>query len=140
MLGFPLVCAVTPTVLAAAVAFLAGCGRIYVAGGLTTAGETAAIYAVDPVGHTVHRIGGLPAPRAYGALVPLGGALYYVGGKTASGTPLPTVLRIDPQTGRTTVAARLPRALAEPTAVALAGQIVVLGGEGSNAVYELTPR
>ncbi len=115
-------------------------GRIYVAGGLTTGGETAAIYAVDPVAHTVRRIGALPAPTAYGALVPFGGALYYVGGKTASGIPLSTVLRIDPQTGKTTVAARLPRGLAEPAAVALPDTIVVLGGEGSNAVYELTPR
>ena len=115
-------------------------GRIYVAGGLTTGGETAAIYAVDPVAGTVHRIGTLPAPTAYGALVPLDGALYYVGGKTASGTPLSTVRRIDPQTGKTTVAARLPRGLAEPAAVALPHTIVVLGGENSNAVYEVTPR
>jgi hypothetical protein len=114
-------------------------GRIYVAGGLTTGGETAAIYAVDPVAHTVQRIGALPAPTAYGALVPLDGALYYVGGKTASGTPLATVLRIDPQTGKSTLAARLPRGLAEPAAVALHHRIVVLGGEGSDAVYELTP-
>ena len=115
-------------------------GRIYVAGGLTTGGETAAIYAVDPVAHTVHRVGALPAPTAYGALVPFGGALYYVGGKTSSGTPLSTVLRIDPQSGKTTIAAVLPRGLAEPAAVALRHTIVVLGGEGSNAVYELTPR
>ncbi len=114
-------------------------GRIYVAGGLTTGGETAAIYAVDPVAHTVHRVGALPAPTAYGALVPFGGALYFVGGKTSSGTPLSTVLRIDPQSGKTTVAALLPRGLAEPAAVALPHTIVVLGGEGSNAVYELTP-
>ena len=82
----------------------------------------------------------LPAPTAYGALVPLDGALYYVGGKTASGTPLSTVLRIDPQTGKTTVAARLPRASQSRPRSRSPVQIVVLGGEGSNAVYELTPR
>ncbi len=113
--------------------------RIYVVGGLTTGGETAAVYAVDPAAHTVRRIGSLPAPTAYGALVPLDGALYYVGGKTSSGRPLSTVLRIDPQTGRATVAARLQGGLAEPAAVALPHTLVVLGGEGSAAVYELTP-
>jgi len=115
-------------------------GRIYVAGGLTTGGETAAIYAVDPAAHTVRRIGALPAPTAYGALVPFGGALYYVGGRTAVGTPLSTVRRIDPDTGETTVAARLPRGLAAPAAVALPEAIVVLGGASSDAVYEVKPR
>ena len=114
-------------------------GRIYVAGGLTTGGETAAIYAVDPVAHTVRRIGALPAPTAYGALVPFGGALYYVGGKTSSGTPLSTVLRIDPQSGKTTVAARPPARSRRAGRGRAPAQIVVLGGEGSNAVYELTP-
>ncbi len=115
-------------------------GLIYVAGGLTPSGETDAVYAVDPVAGTVHRIGSLPAPTASAALVALGGALYLVGGKTTAGTPVAAVLRIDPRTGTTSVAARLPRGLAEPAAVALAGTIVVLGGENSDAVYELTPR
>ena len=79
-------------------------------------------------------------PTAYGALVAYHGALYLIGGKTAAGAPDATVLRIDPQTGTTTVAARLPQGLAEPAAVALADRIVVIGGENSNAVYELTPR
>ena len=114
--------------------------RIYVAGGLTAGGETAAIYRVDPIAGTVRRIGQLPAPTAYGALVAYHGALYLIGGKTAAGAPDATVLRIDPQTGTTTAAARLPRGLAEPAAVALADRIVVIGGENSNAVYELTPR
>ncbi|HEY6029763.1 MAG TPA: hypothetical protein VIU44_04335, partial [Gaiellaceae bacterium] len=95
---------------------------------------------VDPAAGTVRRIGTLPAPTAYGALAAAGGALYYVGGKSAAGTPLATVLRIDPRTGATSVAARLPQALAEPAAVTLNGKIVVVGGEGSDAVYQLTPR
>ncbi|MGZ4353213.1 MAG: hypothetical protein ACXVZ4_06690 [Gaiellaceae bacterium] len=115
-------------------------GRIYVAGGVATSGSTDAVYAVDPAAGTVRRVGTLPAPTAYGALAAAGGALYLVGGKSAAGTPLATVLRIDPGTGATSVAARLPQPLAEPAAVTLNGKIVVVGGEGSNAVYELTPR
>jgi hypothetical protein len=114
--------------------------RIYVAGGLTGSGETDAVYSVDPVAGTVRRIGTLPAPTAYGALVALGRSLYLVGGKTSAGTPVATVSRIDPHTGATSVAARLPQGLAEPAAVTLPDRIVVLGGEASNAVYELTPR
>ncbi len=114
--------------------------RIYVAGGLTTTGETDAIYVVDPTAGTVHRIGSLPAANAYGALVAFGNALYLVGGKTPAGTAVASVLRIDPRTGSATLAARLPVGLAEPAAAALPHSIAVIGGEGSSAVYELTPR
>jgi hypothetical protein len=115
-------------------------GIVYVAGGLSTNGETAAVFAVDPVGGSVRRVATLPAPNAYGALVAFDGSLFLIGGKTPAGTAVATVLRIDPGTHRVTVAGKLPRALAEPAAVARAGDVVVVGGEGSPAVLSLKPR
>jgi len=102
-------------------------GTIYVAGGLTTGGTSAAIYAV-PLHGRLRRIGTLPAPERDAAMAALGGTLYLVGGRT--------VLAIDPHSGRTSVAARLPASLTDPTATALGDRIVVTGG-GTNAVYSL---
>ncbi len=102
---------------------------IYVAGGLTTNGTTDAVYAVSTHGR-VRRVATLPAPEAHAAMAALGGRLYLVGGTR--------VLAIDPGSGTVTVAARLPAALADPTATTVGGQIVVTGG-GTSAVYALTP-
>jgi hypothetical protein len=103
-------------------------GRIYVAGGLTTAGPTRAIEAVDPLRGSVRRVGSLPSPEAHAALAALGGALYLVGGRS--------VLRIDPATGAVTRVATLPTSLADANAVTVGNRIVVLGG-GTNAVFSL---
>ena len=86
----------------------------------------------------VRRVATLPAPTAYGALVAFRGALYLIGGKSAAGVPLTSVLRIDPASGRVARVATLPRPLAEPAAVARAGDVIVVGGENSNAVYSLS--
>jgi DNA-binding beta-propeller fold protein YncE len=115
---------------------------IYVAGGLTTAGESRAVYRVDPRAGTVTRIATLPQPVAHAPLAELGGALYLVGGTAASGTPLQAIERIDPHTGAVTRAGRLPHLLADAAAVTLGKQIVVLGGAGtapSDAVLSLRP-
>jgi outer membrane protein assembly factor BamB len=104
-------------------------GKIYVAGGLTTQGESRAVYEFDPQNAAVVRIGSLPTPEAHAALAALGGALYLFGGRS--------VLRISPETGTVTRVATLPQALSDPNAVTVGRRIVVLGG-GTNAVYALT--
>jgi hypothetical protein len=103
---------------------------IYVAGGLTTAGVSRAVYAVDVAAGTVNRLGTLPAPQDHAAMAALGGQLYLVGGRR--------VLRIDPRTGKVSVAATLPASLADPTATVVGTRVVVAGG-GTSAVYALTP-
>jgi N-acetylneuraminic acid mutarotase len=103
--------------------------KIYVAGGLTTAGLSRALYAVDPAARSITRIGTLPAPLAHVALAPLGQRLLLVGGGSAR------ILAIDPS-GNVTTAGRLPAPLADPAAVAENGHVYVLGG-GTNAVYQL---
>ena len=100
------------------------------AGGVTTAGLSRAVLAVDPARRTVVRVGTLPTPVAHVALAPLGSRLLLVGGGSAR------VLAIDPASGSVTAAGRLPTALADPAAVAQDGRVVVLGG-GTDAVYEL---
>jgi hypothetical protein len=110
---------------------VAALGRtIYVAGGLTIAGATRAVYAVSLSGK-VRRIVTLPRPEDHAALAALGGRLYLVGGRR--------ILAIDPKSGKVVVAARLPVSLSDPTASTIGNQIVVTGG-GTNGVWSLKPR
>src|SRR5205814_3450761 len=80
-------------------------GRVYVVGGVTTAGPSDAVYAFDPRTRLVSHVATLPAPVAHAPLVALGGALYLVGGDGRD-----TVLRIGPS-GAVTAAGRLPAPL-----------------------------
>ncbi len=108
---------------------------IYVAGGVTTGGPSDAVYRVDIARHRVSRIANLPRPVAHAPLVTSAGALWLVGGDGSS-----SVWRIDPQNGRVSLAARLPKPLANAAAVTLPdGRIVVVGGDGSDAVFALAP-
>jgi len=109
-------------------------GKIYVAGGVTTGGASNAILRVDPGTHRVVRIGRLPQPIAHAPLVAANGALWLIGGDGSR-----AILRIDPRTGAVVRAGRLPVPLANAAAVALPdGRIVVLGGDGSAVVWEIS--
>jgi N-acetylneuraminic acid mutarotase len=115
-------------------------GRIYVAGGVATSGESNAVYAIDPRGGTVSQIATLPTPVAHAPLVALGRFLYLVGGTDAAGGPLASILRIDPAAGTVARAGSLPGPLADAAATRVGRRIVVLGGTGSapsSAVVEL---
>ena len=106
-------------------------GAIYVAGGVTPAGESDAVFAVD--GGRVRLVATLPAPVAHASLATLGKSLYLVGGTDTEGRPLDWILRIDPFSGAVTAAGRLPSPLADAAAVTLGGRIIVLGGAGTTA-------
>jgi hypothetical protein len=110
--------------------------RIYVAGGVTTAGETRAIDVVDPNAGTVRRIGTLPRAVGHAPLVAAGGALYLVGGRLASGAATRSIMRIDPASGRTRAVGRLPVPLPDTAAVESDGRAIVIGGSG---VYAFRP-
>ncbi len=117
-------------------------GRVYVAGGATTAGASSAILAFDPARGTLRRIGSLPHAVAHGALVALRGSLYLIGGTNAAGAPLATITRIDPHTGATTGAGSLPHPLADAGAASTGGTIVVVGGTSTGPtadILELRP-
>ena len=109
---------------------MAAIGRtIYVVGGLTTSGASRAIYAL-PLGGKLHEIGKLPKPEDHAGLAAVNGTLYYIGGRK--------VLAIDPSTGKSTLAARLPRSLSDPSVVT-AGNTVVIAGGGTNGIWTFTP-
>jgi outer membrane protein assembly factor BamB len=101
-------------------------GKIYIAGGLTTGGESRAVDAFDPATSSVQRIGSLPSPAAHAALASLDGGLYLFAGRSVS--------HIDPNTGAVRRVASLPRTLTDANAVTIGRRIVVLGG-GTDAVY-----
>ena len=109
---------------------VAAIGRtIYVAGGLTTAGPTANIYAVT-LGGKPRLIGKLPAPEDHAALAALSGTLYYVGGRK--------ILAINPKTGRVTMAIHLPKSLSDATATSDGTQITIVGGR-TKGIWLFTP-
>jgi len=112
-------------------------GRIYVAGGVTTSGESTAVYSVDVRTKTVAQVATLPTAVAHAPLVAIGGRLYLVGGTDAAGRPRSAILGIDPA-GSVTPAGTLPAPLADAAAVSLGGKAYVLGGAGSSAVLELS--
>jgi N-acetylneuraminic acid mutarotase len=98
---------------------------VYVAGGLTTAGATRAVYAVSLAG-SVRRVASLPRPEDHAALAALDGRLYLFGGRR--------VLAIDPTSGKVSLAARLPASLSDPTATRVGSRIVIAGG-GTRGVW-----
>jgi outer membrane protein assembly factor BamB len=109
-------------------------GRLYVAGGVTTAGTSAAVYRFDPAARSVVRVATLPRPVAHAPLVTLDGALYLIGGEGSD-----AIWRISPG-GSVTLAGRLPQPLANAGAVAIGRAIYVFGGDGSDAVLRIAPR
>ncbi|HMA35111.1 MAG TPA: S-layer homology domain-containing protein [Chloroflexia bacterium] len=112
--------------------------RLYILGGFSLTNPRAAvdtIWEFDPARapgsrwqlKTAH----LPQPLAYPAAASLGNAIYLAGGQTWNGLNLDdttSFLRYDPATDSLTPLAALPQATGESAAVALAGQIWVLGG------------
>jgi hypothetical protein len=104
--------------------------KLYVAGGLTLAGASRAVYAVDPSTRSVTKVATLPRPLDHVALAPLGSRLLLVGGGSRQ------VLAVDPRSGTVAPVANLPQPLSDPAAVADRGHVLVLGG-GTNAVYAL---
>ena len=109
----------------------AAAGRIWVFGGQTTAGGSAAtdvIQRVDPASGAAAVAGHLPQPVAGAAVFSLGGQIYVAGGATATGTSR-TVYRFDPATSRVSVAGELPVPAAYAAAAVTGGTGYLLGGE-----------
>jgi hypothetical protein len=86
-------------VMGASAAVIAG--QIYVAGGVSTAGASAApvadIWAFDPTTSTVLRAGALPSPVAYAGVTVVGARAWLVGGER-SGTAVASVEMFTPNT------------------------------------------
>jgi hypothetical protein len=109
---------------------------LYVAGGRTEHGLSDKAYAVDLGSGAVTALPALPHPIAGALLVASGGGLYLLGGTGKGDEPSAAVVRIDPATGKSTSAGRMPKALAGGAA-ASAGTRTVVVDPSSGAVYRI---
>jgi outer membrane protein assembly factor BamB len=100
--------------------------KLYVAGGLTQNGLSRALYVVDTASGTIRRLGTLPEPLDQALLLASAGRLYLMGGRTAAGKELESVVAIDPATGAVRAAGRLRGPLVGASALAVGGRTLVL--------------
>jgi N-acetylneuraminic acid mutarotase len=90
------------------------------------------VYAYDISSGMVTQAATLPHGVAHAPLVALRGLLYLIGGRDQSGSPVRTIMRIDPRTGVVGPAGTLPMPLADAAAVRSGSSIVVIGGAGAS--------
>ena len=104
-------------------------GRLIIAGGTSGTVAQRAILRFDPATRRVTRIGSLPQPLTHAAAATLRGTVYVIGGRgDARDAQHAQILAIDPRSGRTRVAGRLPAALSDTGAAAVGTRILVAGG------------
>jgi len=114
----------------------------YLVGGQDGAAAQPAVLATGD-GHTFTTVATLPDPVAFPAVAAVGTDLYVFGGTAldgpSAGRPTATVQRVDPLTGRVTEVGQLPEPVAGASAVVLADQVYVLGGDASGTIWAATP-
>jgi len=108
------------------VASTASRGTVYLVGGFDDHKPRAEIYATTDGTH-VRLAGRLPHGLRYAAVAAQDGRLVIAGGIVRT-APSPNVYGFDPASGRVSLIARLPVAIAHATAVTLGGVVYVLGG------------
>jgi N-acetylneuraminic acid mutarotase len=109
-------------------------GKIYVAGGRPPRGADFAVY--DPAADEWSGLPNLPTARNHLGVEAIGGKVYVAGGRFGAGvgSEMTAVLEVyDPATGAWTPAAPLPAPRAGVTAIAAAGCLYIIGGEGNDA-------
>jgi N-acetylneuraminic acid mutarotase len=99
-------------------------GRLIVLGGYTGTSSVDTILAGPPSGLRV--VGRLPQPTHDAAAALIGGSVYlFGGGETVS---MPSVVRVDPRTGRAAEVPALDEPLSDLGAVAIGGHAYLVGG------------
>lgn len=76
----------------------------------------------------------MPTPRAFPAVAVLGGQVYVIGGRDASGTALGVVERYDPASNAWAAVEPLRRARSDAAATVLGGRILLAGGREDDGV------
>lgn len=114
---------------------------VYIVGGWTGAAPDAAVLAtIDGV--SFRTVAALRLGVRYPAVATLGGLIYAVGGDSAAG-PTDAIQIVDPTSGASRLAARLPYPLAGATALVVGGHLLVAGGRRDGAptadVLEIDP-
>lgn len=115
-------------------------GRLYVAGGAalndpTQPGPFNTLYSYDPATDTWTTLAPMPTPEDGAAAASINGQLYVVGGITQAVTnnPRNAILQVyDPTTNTWATKASMPTARAGAEAVAINGQLYVVGGTTDN--------
>ena len=107
-------------------------GRIYVPGGATSTGPTAAFEAYDLREQSWGPLPPLPAPRSRYALTVWEGKIFLIGGWDGN-APVADVQIYDPETSLWTPGPALPSARMAASATVVAGQIYLVGGESDGA-------
>jgi hypothetical protein len=114
---------------------------VYVVGGYDGTNGDATVLATDD-GRSYRSVATLPVPVRYPAVAVLGGNIYVFGGDAAggrrSGEAIPDIQRVDPQTGSAVVLGSMPEAFEGASAVTVAGDIYVAGGDTSSAATATT--
>ena len=102
-------------------------GHILIAGGLDSAGQSAAgVFVLDLAGGRTRSLGALPVAFHDGAGAMIGGRLYVFGGGVSTSSD--AVQLFDPHTGRGEIVARLPRPLSDLAAAQLGSTTYLVGG------------
>ncbi len=107
--------------------------QIVVAGGRTPTGESAAVYAVNPVTGHVSTWPSLPTPLAYAGAAVLSGRLWVVGGQTPSGNSAATYV-YDASTRTWKSGPSLPLATTDGTLTAFHGKLWYAGGQTAQGI------
>lgn len=107
--------------------------QIVVAGGRTPTGESAAVYAVNPVTGQVSTWPSLPTPLAYAGAAVLSGRLWVVGGQTPSGNSAASYV-YDAATKTWHPGPSLPLATTDGTLTAFHGKLWYAGGQTAQGI------
>lgn len=110
---------------------------LYVAGGVTAAGRSSAVEAVDVDTGSVATLGQLPQPVEAGVLLAVRGKVFLVGGTTTRGRASGAVIAIDPTTGSSSLVGRLKAPLVGAAAVPAGARPLVVDAP-SGTVYRVS--
>jgi hypothetical protein len=103
---------------------------LVVAGGVTPAGTSSSVYAIDTTTRSVRRIALLPRATAHAAAFAIGTSVYVLGGADAGGRTVGTVFDVGLTTDRVTrVGTFAP--IADAAAAVVPGRAFLVGGERS---------
>ena len=111
-------------------------GRIYVIGGVGSAGDRSDIQRVDPATGKVDLVGQMPAPISHASAIVRDGRILVIGGRSG-GKPVDAIWVIAVDSGATGLVGRLPRPLSDFAIADVAGTIYVIGGETSTQVASI---
>jgi len=111
-------------------------GVVYVIGGRTSVGDSAAIQAIDPRTGVVRIVGHLSHGLSHASAFVVGGVLFIAGGRTA-GVAQDAVWRFDVARGTAAEIGRLPYQVSDMAAVVTGGNVYLIGGEESGPVASI---